>query len=505
VRALAAVLMLCACGARSPTSTTERADLVLTDARVFTGDAKQPWTTAVAIRKGRIVALGADATRMVARCKRALGGKLVIPGINDAHVHEPSLFDAVEVESVAGLAAAASANPPGTWLHAPLDVDDPNITRDALDQVAPSHPVWLDNSTGHVVVLNSAAEKLLDLTALPPLGGFIERPGWRSEYARYAAMRARGRNATDAEIEAAVRKFEDAALAYGITTAQTFPLDIDADRLAKVLQASPRRLRWHVRWVPIGGVRSPMVDPPPIDPDARVTLAGTKYFLDGTQVERGAAITQPYADKPTTGRLDWILSNVRRMFEFSRDRKDALHLHAVGDRAIHQIIDAMTGLGGVWKETRVVLEHGDGIVPADFQRLRELGIVVVQNPYHADPSLPNKARLGDRPWMLLRSILAAGIPLAFGSDGPLDPFENIARAEAHGNESLTREQSLLAYTAGSAYVERLEATKGKVAPGMVADLAVLSADLFTATSLAGIHSELTIVGGNIVYGTPCPR
>lgn len=498
-----AVLGLCA-GCRTAPA-IDRADLVLDHAHVFTGDTAQPWSDAVAIRGDRIIAIGADAHRLIAKCRLDLGGKLVIPGINDAHVHAPVVFDAVEVASVGDLAAAVTREPAGTWLHAPLDVDDPTITQDAIDAIAPHHPVWLDNSTGHVALINRAGEAALALTQMPPPAGFIDRPGWYSEYARYAAMRVRARDATDADVAAAIVAFEREAIAFGITTVQTFPLDIDAERLTRILRASPRRLRWHVRRVPIGGVISPPRSPG-ADPSALVTLAGTKYFLDGTQVERGAALAEPYSDAPAQrGRLDWPDARVRDMVSRARDTGDALHLHAVGDRAIHQLLDALTSVGGDWRRAHIILEHGDALSAADLPRLRALGIVVVQNPYHADPSLPNAARLGTRPWMPLRTLLAADIPLAFGSDGPLDPFAGIALATQHGAESLTREQALIAYTAGGARVENLERVKGRIAPGMLADIAVLSADIFAAGAIGRPHSDLTIVGGTIVHGADCAQ
>jgi len=260
-----------------------------------------------------------------------------------------------------------------------------------------------------------------------------------------------------------------------------------------VIGAGPPQVRgWHGLGDPFAGVITP---PPPVT-SGRRTLAGTKYFLDGTQVERGAAVSQPYADSGTHGALDWSDADVHRMVDEARRTGDVLHVHAVGDRAIHQLLDALG------TPAPVTLEHGDALAPADLPRLRALGIVVVQNPFHFDPALPNAQRLGDRPWIPLASLLAAGIPLALGSDGPLNPFGNIARAIDHGTESLTREQAVAAYTHGSAMDARCAGENGRLAPVLLADLAVLSRDIFTipARDLAGTRATVTVIGGRVAAG-----
>jgi predicted amidohydrolase YtcJ len=137
----------------------------------------------------------------------------------------------------------------------------------------------------------------------------------------------------------------------------------------------------------------------------------------------------------------------------------------------------------------------------------ELGIVVVQNPTKFEVPLFVErfgARL-DR-LQLMRTLLAAGIPLAIGTDGPPNPFVNIRLAVTHPlnpNEALTREEAVIAYTAGSAYAEKAEKEKGRLATGMLADLAVLSQDIFTIPidAIPMTTSLLTIVGGRIVHRT----
>ena len=152
-------------------------------------------------------------------------------------------------------------------------------------------------------------------------------------------------------------------------------------------------------------------------------------------------------------------------------------------------------------------EHGDGLVPELLPAVKKMGIVVVKNPTHFNvrdmvPGLGNQfitARLQP-----LRSLLAAGIPVAFGSDGPMNPYLNIMFSVTHPDnpsEAITREQAIVAYTATSAYAEFAEKDKGTLEPGKLADLAVLSQDIFTVPTeeLPKTESVLTMVGGKVVY------
>jgi predicted amidohydrolase YtcJ len=507
------------------TNTSTHAHLLLVNGRIFTGDPARPWTDTLAIGGDEIIAIGDDAKRFSANRRIDLGGKLVVPGINDAHVHEPSLLPFVDVaegfdtlsvaDLLAAFAKAEHEQPAGTWLRGDLSqaaLDDSTLTKAALDNVAPTHPVWLDNFAGHVVILNSAAEKLLGLDRTVPHAGYLGREdsgaddGWRYEYARYEAKRRIGMRLSDADIGSAMQAFEQQASAFGITTVQTFPLDIDAERVVSAGSATRRAVRWHVIRFPLGAV----IDPPrasPPDPSSRLYLSGTKYILDGTPVERGAALLAPYADHaPWAGRVDWSRDEIRHMLVAARASGDALHVHVAGDRSVALVLDLMQELGGDWRASRVVLEHGDGLAASDFARAQKLGVIVVQNPIHSATAELNHARLGDRAahWMPMRSLLSAGIPFALGSDGPLNPFLNIMMAELHPTnhgEALTREQAVIAYTQGAAYDERLEKRKGQLVPGMLADIAVLSQDIFKvpADALPMTRSVLTIVGGEVVY------
>jgi predicted amidohydrolase YtcJ len=193
--------------------------------------------------------------------------------------------------------------------------------------------------------------------------------------------------------------------------------------------------------------------------------------------------------------------------------------HVVGDSAIALVLNALasTGSASIWRGTRVRLEHGDGLTPDQFDRARRLGVIVVQNPTHLDLG----GLLAERydPAFLanfqpLRSLVEAGIALALGGDGIFNPFLNIMAAVTHAHrpaEALTREQAVVAYTRGSAFAEFAEHEKGTLEPGMLADLAVLSHDIFAVplAVLPATTSVLTVIGGRVVWdeltsGAPGP-
>jgi len=286
------------------------------------------------------------------------------------------------------------------------------------------------------------------------------------------------------------------------------------DAVADVV-ASGTALRWRViRW-PMREGNAETTDSKthlPPQPRPNIDARGMKWMLDGTPIERLAAMRQPYADRPSEqGRLNFDDERIQQFVGWAYGSEDPLAVHAVGDRAIETYISALErgGRAEVWQRKRPRLEHGDALMPDLMPRAKAVGIVVVQNPSHLMLRETLEARLGAERMALnqpMKSLLRNGIALAIGSDGPLSPFLNIMFATIHAvnpAEALTREQAVTAYTHGSAYAEFTEREKGRLVPGALADLAVLSADLFTVppNELPGLHSVLTLIGGQPVHNT----
>src|SRR5207245_1679687 len=202
-------------------------------------------------------------------------------------------------------------------------------------------------------------------------------------------------------------------------------------------------------------------------PGGTLGVSGVKYILDGTPVERGAAMRHPYADPPEWyGELDFPPETLAAVIRETLAAREQLLVHAVGDSAIAVLLRR--------------IEHVDFLPPDLLPSARRLGVVVVQNPAHfAIPELirrrygPGRAGAAQP----LRSLLTAGVPIALGSDGPMNPYLNIMLAVTHPAnpaEALDRVQAVLAYTRGSAYAEVAEREKGMLAPGMLAGLAASS-------------------------------
>jgi predicted amidohydrolase YtcJ len=240
----------------------------------------------------------------------------------------------------------------------------------------------------------------------------------------------------------------------------------------------------------------------------RLVVSGTKWILDGTPVERRMWLREPYADRPTRGKPNVTSAQLQQVFARARAAGEQPMVHAVGDAAIDAVLDGLESSGGAgWAPLRPRLEHGDALEARHFARARQYGVVLVQNPSHFMILEIMRARLGaDRAARMgaVKSSLAAGIPLAIGSDGPLSPFLNLMFAVTNANspgEALTMEQAVRAYTYGSSFAEHQERQKGTLAVGMLADLAVLSQDIFKIApqALPATTSVLTFVGGRVVH------
>ena len=516
-----AVLLLvlsAACTAVRPDDRTARADLILTNGRVFTGADAQPWAEAVAIRGERIAAVGmsSDIAALAGPSTRVvdLRGRVVIPGINDAHVHAPWLSEpttdvplpreGVTKESLLDAVRAAASAPGTTTVEAglPLQLIDAGVTRADLDAISMTRPIRLSVFGGHSAILNTPALREWGIAeeAQDPAGGWYGRGadgrlnGWLYEYAYWVPQQRFAERAGDEEIRSSLRAFEQEALRHGITSVQTYPV-ISATRTETILATLPPTLRWRVIEFRV----------PPYTSRAGVK-APVKYILDGTPIERSAAMREPYADAPSTsGRMNYSAAEIDGMV---RDAANGgqLHVHAVGDRAIAMVLDAMDRTPADWPSLRVRIEHGDTTTPDLAERARRHGVIVVQNPAHFTIAGTLAPRYGSRiaTAQPARSLIAAGNRFALGSDGPLNPFLNIFFAAIHPlnpSESLTVEQSLRAYTQGSAFAEFRENEKGRIAPGMLADLAVLSQDIFAVPppELPKTTSVMTIVGGRVVW------
>lgn len=512
-------------------------DTILVNGKVFTSNTEQLWAEALAIRGDRIVAVGSTApiaaSAGAATRRIDLGGRTVVPGFNDAHVHAGPRIEMFMVkvpddpttqqvaEALKGALNTAPANQPLRLEFGGRLWDDQTVTREWLDAITSDRPVFLHAFTGHGAILNSAALALVgfDQSMGDPEGGLLQRDasgrlnGRAEEYADELVRRRLRDRADAAARPEAYRRFSTEAARLGLTSVQLMANSGPLQETVADLVAADSALRWRVfRW-PLREAGHELLDSKthlPPQPKPRIDARGMKWMLDGTPIERLAALREPYSDRPgESGRLNFSPERIEQFVGWAYGSEDPLAVHAVGDRAIETYIAALEqgGRPEIWTRKRPRLEHGDMLMPDLIPRAKALGIVVVQNPAHFTLRERVAATLGPerlRVTQPMKSLLDAGIPLAIGSDGPLSPFLNILFATTHGvnpPEALTREQAVIAYTYGSAFAEFAERDKGRLIPGGFADVAVLSADLFSVPphQLPALHSVLTLIGGRPVH------
>lgn len=524
----------------SLTSMAQKADMLLTNGKVFTADTARLYVEAIAIRGNKIMAVGttAEMQKLAGPGTRKidLGGKTVIPGINDAHDHighggSPAREIKIEADIYKGpgfrqlldsIEQVAKATPKGTLLRATVGLsilEDPTARRSAIDMVAPDNPVILQSPWGHGTIVNSAALKMLGIGEgeKDPSGGYFERDqlgkltGKIMEYAETNYIGRWYASTPDQFLVNAFQSYSTDAMAMGITSVQNMATALQPIQMVPIIKKAGLPMRMRVISFP-GTLTNSRKQPgnSHYAKTNQLEVTGTKWVLDGTPLERGALMQEAYADRPGwRGSFNFPLETIRKIIRDALASKEQLLLHIVGDSSAGIIMDEMLKIAdaATWKKKRVRFEHGDGVRQDLWERARSLGIIVVQNPTHwMFPEIMHQ-RLGPAEaiqYQPFKSLIGAGIPVALGSDGPNNPYLNIMFATIHANnpaEAISREQAVIAYTSGSAYAEFKEHEKGQLKPGMFADIVVLSQDIFSipTPALPGTVSLLTIINGAIVH------
>lgn len=510
-------------------------DLVIHHAKVFTADPAHRWAEAVAIRGNRIVAVGtnAEVTALAGDDTKRIdaGGRVLIPGFNDAHTHQgprPQGFalslddDPTWALANAGIVNATEETPGDFWTYGtigPKLLADPAVTGRLLDKASGNRKVMLGSWTGHGQIFSGTAMDVLHIreNSVDPPGGWYERDashhltGKMFEYAGWNAERRLADTVSDDEAIEALKSYSDQALAFGITSIQNMST-MSLTRYEKAERHGPAAIRIRMIRFPMteNGRVTEGSDLPATDKERPLSIiSGTKWILDGTPVEQGAALRRPYpGGGENMGKLNFPPDELKVIMKEAFESKEQTLLHVAGDRTAAAVFDAMRAVGPAeeWRKKRLRIEHGDGLQPDLIPAAKDFGVVVVINPTHvvARAAFPAGA------YMPVKSLLKAGIPIAIGSDGPMNPGLNIMLATtAPGNtaEAITREEAVDAYTRGAAYAELMENDKGTIAVGKLADLAILSQDIFRvpAGALPETTSVLTIVDGKIAYDARLKR
>ena len=547
ILALTALLAAPAVPAEKP------ADLVLTGGVVITLDAAHPRATALAVRDGRIVAVGDDAQMkpLVGRTTKRvdLEGRAVVPGLTDAHVHVESLGASLENLDLVGatsldeacrrVGARARTLRADEWLLGRgWDQNDwPGQqfpTAADLDRVSGGHPVYLTRIDGHAGWANSKALTLagIDAKTPDPPGGRLIRD---AAGAPTGVLVDRAQALVTSKIPEAPRAVRKRRLAAGLqacaraglTEVHDAGIGLDAVGLYKELlreKGLPVRvyvmLRGPGEFLAKGATLKPEVGLG----DGLLTIRAIKVVADGALGSRGALLLAPYADEPgTKGLLTVDEAEFRRLLPRAIAQGFQVNTHAIGDGANRFVLDAYERAFGGYDGSRYRfrIEHAQVLAPSDVPRFKSLGVIPSMQPTHCTSDMYwAEARLGPervKGAYLWKTFLAQGVAIAGGSDAPVEKiavipglYAAITRQDAkgwppggwHPEERVTAEEALAMFSKHAAFAAFEEHDRGEIAVGRRADLTVLSRDV-TAIPPADILSTtvaLTVVGGRIVHG-----
>lgn len=556
-------LLWCVVGiaASAAAQSSQPADVIVTNARIYTVNPQQAWAEAIAIRADKIVAVGdkakIEAYRASATKVIDAGGRLVLPGFTDCHIHfiDGSLgLTRVDLNGAATVAeiqkrvkAYADAHPNEPWVQGmgwtyptfkPTGLPDKKI----LDEVVPDRPVYLVAFDGHSSWANSKALAITGIdrnTPDPPNGKIVRDEKGEAT----GALKEAAGDLVDAKIPKPTRPERLDALRKGIHEANKAGLvrvhsagqDFEyLDLYNELRQQGELTLRLYAAY---------FLDPPGLTPeihrkieDARrqyndewISGGVVKTMLDGVVEAHTAAMLAPYSDDPSqSGKLFWDPEKYKAAVADLDGRGLQVFTHAIGDKAVRLALDAYQNAAEVnhTKDARPRIEHIETISAQDIERFGKLGVIASMQPLH---SYPDEDTLGiwarnigperaTRPWVW-RSIAQKGGVLAFGSDWPvvtLNPWRGVqtavTRQTAEGEpaggfvpqQRLSLEDTIRAYTLGAAFAGRREKTEGSLEPGKLADFIVLDRDLFKIepSEIGKTEVLLTVVGGKVVYESP---
>lgn len=540
-------MIMTGCG--NPKSSIE-VDFILKNGKIWTGSDQPKWAQAIAIEGEKILAVGnnSEITALTGHATQLidLRRKLVVPGFNDAHVHfrnggfsllEIKLRDAKNEEEFARrIKKYAESLPAGTWItggnwdhEAWLSKEYP--TKELIDRFTQKYPVLVNRLDGHVALANSLALKLAGITKTTPdpQGGQILKDPITGELTgilRDAAMdmvyHVIPPRSHEHQREAIWVALKHAA-EVGVTSIQDNSSQTDLQIYQELLQKGKLTVRVNA-WRSIDnlnnfkklGIKALFGTP-------MLRIGCLKMYADGSMGAGSALFFEPYADDPgTSGLAMYPEQELQRLILEADAAGLQIATHAIGDKANRMLLNAYEKAiqANAGRDRRHRVEHAQVVTAEDLPRFAELGVIASIQPSHCiDDVRWAEKRIGEKrshDAYRFRSIYDASAKIAFGTDWPVEPLNPMLGIYAavtrefpeggpeggwHPEEKLTLEQALRLYTQGSAYAEFAENIKGTLAPGKLADLVVLSKNLFEipACEILETKAELTMVGGKIVF------
>jgi predicted amidohydrolase YtcJ len=519
----------------------ETADLAISNAHIYTGDRAHPSASALAVTAGKITYVGDKAP--AARTLIDAHGATVIPGLVDSHVHMSSLGDSLQTIDLRGSTSearivdlvrnAVKDHKPGEWIRG--RAWDQNLwegkqfpTKDALSAAAPNNPVALTRVDGHAIWVNQKALDLADVNGSTPdpsggkilhasngqpTGVFIDRA--------QALISNKIPKPSQDEVERRLARAAKECARLGLTSvhdAGVSQVDLDAYRALIGRKQLPVRVN-----AMIGGVGQLWDDYKKRGPEigSFLTVRSIKLYADGALGSRGAAMLAPYTDDPkNVGLLINEESLIRQVSIDAAATGFQVCTHAIGDGGNHAVLNAYAAALKGTNDKRFRIEHAQVIAPEDFARFKQFSVIASMQPTHATSDMgwaetrvgPERIK-GAYAW---QTLLKLGVPFASGSDFPVENanpiwgfFSAVTREDHQGNpaggwypeQRLSREEALRSWTRGGAYAAFEEKSKGYLAPGMLADFIMLSADIMKVSELEiwKVRVTKTFLNGEIVY------
>jgi predicted amidohydrolase YtcJ len=520
------------------------ADLIVENAVVYTVDQTKPSANGFAVKDGKFLAVGGDLKKFAGPNTRRLDAKgaAIIPGLIDAHVHMHSLGDMLETfdlrfvksrEEVAAIVKrAADKLPPGEWVQG-RNWDQTNWggefpNADDLSKTVPDRPVYLRRVDGHAGWANRKAMELAGITrdTPDPQGGQIikDSSGNPTGVLIDKAMGLVTRKIPPQTYDQTKRRLKlaaESAARLGLTGVHDAGIStMDRDAYRELIRENALPVRVYAMIAGTGELwQEYSKKQPEITPF--LTVRSVKLYADGALGSRGAALWQPYTDdKSTTGLLVTTQETLQGQIDEVAATPFQVCTHAIGDRANRIVLDAFAKVLKGKNDRRFRVEHAQVISLPDFQLFKDFNVVASVQATHATSDMRwAEKRLGpDRiagayAW---RKFLSMGIPLANGSDFPVeDPnpmyglYASFTRQDHSGfpaggwtpDQRLTREEALKSFTLDAAYAAFEEKIKGSITPGKLADFLILDRDIMKVAPKDVITAKIreTYLSGKAVY------
>jgi len=553
------LLLVAASISRAQGRIVEPADIIVLHGRVYTENPQQPWAQAVAIYRGKIVAVGDDPEierrRGMGTKVINAGGKLVLPGFVDCHIHfidgsfslgRVNLEGAKDPVDIQKRLREYAAEHPGDdwilgrgWNYAMFGPEAlPN--KKYLDELFPNRPVSLDGYDGHTYWANSKALAMAGVTRDtpdPPNGAIVRDPrtGDATGALKEAAEELVAKiipKPTRAEKLLALRAGMKWANEHGISRVHSAGQDFEVlDLFDEMRHRGDLTVRMYIAYF----LNPPELRPQDLDAieharkkhhDEWIDAGAVKFMVDGVVESHTAAMLEPYSDDPSLkGKLFWEPAKYKAAVAALDERGLQLFTHAIGDYGVRTALDAYENAEARnhKRDRRPRIEHIETIALPDISRFGKLGVIASMQPLHSYPDAdtldiwarnagPDRA---SRAWAW-KSIADSGGHLAFGSDWPvvtLNPWEGVqtavTRQTSEGQpeagfvpeQRLTVAQVVDGYTLGAAFAGRREKTEGSLEIGKLADLIIVSQNIFDIEphKIGATKVVTTIVGGQVVY------